>query len=589
MFKKILFLSLMGILLFACEKKEVKIIQKEETPAITKTAIDKPIMTKPAWKGTGPNKRFYKVAEKLDRDGDLYLYMDIKNALREAAQGFQQISESSDMPDELRTLFPSLVNSLENTGLFGMEDFGMSGIRIDDRYQYKTYIRANDTKTVLFRMLGETPHTSLALKYAPNDIILFHAMDMDLPTLHSFIKSLTQGDNPVIPTQDYNDTMQKFQEEFGISIDELVSGLGTEFAFLLRLDPNQTIKIPDTSLVIRQPQFAILIPTKQTVLHEAIAQNLSKNNITLNDIQSDAIKRTQIAIPPIPDFPMNPEIAFVGEYEILCSHASLMDEILNAMKNGKGLSGTVEFQSFMKNLPQKYNGLTFISEKFGQEIITQISNALNTEEMKGKVNTQALSDFLKIFLGGRMSVRINEPEGIWIVTQQIVGKDSMTLPGVSGAVLMSLNSGGAVGVVMILSAIAIPNFLEAQTRSKVSRTKADMRSLATAIESYNVDYNTYPSPNMNELREAPGILTTPVAYITGIPQDSFAAEKGAKIRYYRKDNAYLLYAAGPDRVIDIDPEADFDPQNLEKLKDKTYDPTNGTVSSGDIVRTNRGY
>jgi hypothetical protein len=389
--------------------------------------------------------------------------------------------------------------------------------------------------------------------------------------------------------QDYNETTQKFQQEFGLSIDELVSSLGTEFAFIFRLDPMQTIKIPDSSLVINQPQFALLIPTKQKVLHEAIAQNLKKNNIVLNDAQTDAIKRTQIAIPPTPDFPMNPEIAFDGEYEIICSHASLMDEILNAMKNGKGLTATVEFQNFMKNLPEKYNGITFISEKLGQQIIVQISNALNTEEMKGKVDTQALSEFLKIFLGGRMSVRINEPEGIWIVTRQMVGRDSMTLPGVSGAVLMSLNSGGAVSVAMILSAIAIPNFLEAQVRSKISRTKADMRTLSTAIESYNVDHGTYPPGNRDELRETPNMLTTPVAYITRIPEDPFSPESGGKICYYLKGNDYLLYAAGPDRVIDIDPEADFDPQDRYKMIDKIYDPTNGTVSKGDIIRTNRGY
>ena len=51
-----------------------------------------------------------------------------------------------------------------------------------------------------------------------------------------------------------------------------------------------------------------------------------------------------------------------------------------------------------------------------------------------------------------------------------------------------------VAIIAILAAIAVPNFLEAQTRSKVSRAKADMRSLATALEAYAVDYNNYPPP-----------------------------------------------------------------------------------------------
>ena len=49
-----------------------------------------------------------------------------------------------------------------------------------------------------------------------------------------------------------------------------------------------------------------------------------------------------------------------------------------------------------------------------------------------------------------------------------------------------------VAIIAILAAIAVPNFLEAQTRSKVSRVKNDTRALSTAIEAYHVDHNEYP-------------------------------------------------------------------------------------------------
>lgn len=48
-----------------------------------------------------------------------------------------------------------------------------------------------------------------------------------------------------------------------------------------------------------------------------------------------------------------------------------------------------------------------------------------------------------------------------------------------------------VAIIAILAAIAVPNFLEAQVRAKVSRAKTDMRSIATAIEAYRVDHNAY--------------------------------------------------------------------------------------------------
>ena len=54
-----------------------------------------------------------------------------------------------------------------------------------------------------------------------------------------------------------------------------------------------------------------------------------------------------------------------------------------------------------------------------------------------------------------------------------------------------------VAIISILAAIAVPNFLEAQTRSRVSRVKADMRSLVLAVQSYHVDNNSFPVRHNN--------------------------------------------------------------------------------------------
>src|SRR5512136_1023495 len=85
-----------------------------------------------------------------------------------------------------------------------------------------------------------------------------------------------------------------------------------------------------------------------------------------------------------------------------------------------------------------------------------------------------------------------------------------------------------VAIIAILAAIAVPNFLEAQTRSKVSRAKADMRSLATGIEAYRVDQNHYPLDGaffwwkgLPQPESPLYVLTTPVAYMTQVPMDVF--------------------------------------------------------------------
>ncbi len=195
-----------------------------------------------------------------------------------------------------------------------------------------------------------------------------------------------------------------------------------------------------------------------------------------------------------------------------------------------------------------------------------------------------------------------------------------------------------VAIITILSAIAVPNFLEAQTRSKVARIQSDQRTIATGLESYRVDHNAYPrrqrtpasgviAPFGNALTRfedmtgskfvpatdttaASGTmgLTTPVAYLTNIPKDVFENTlappnrlidywDGEIIRRHRPLNQqnskngaqWVLISVGPDGYYgqgstlqgNVPGNPDNSYQNTYK---RTYDPTNGTLSLGNINR-----
>jgi len=114
-----------------------------------------------------------------------------------------------------------------------------------------------------------------------------------------------------------------------------------------------------------------------------------------------------------------------------------------------------------------------------------------------------------------------------------------------------------VAIIAILAAIAVPNFLEAQTRAKVSRVKADMRTVVTGLESYFVDNNRYPANLldaanrrnvMNMSMMTPGgvmpfvpyTVTTPVSYISSVPLDTFnpriMADHQHSFQYFNSTN-----------------------------------------------------
>lgn len=185
-----------------------------------------------------------------------------------------------------------------------------------------------------------------------------------------------------------------------------------------------------------------------------------------------------------------------------------------------------------------------------------------------------------------------------------------------------------VAIIAILAAIAVPNFLEAQVRAKVSRCKADMRSLATAVESYAVDHNKYPDASFaaitfsfnNRLLN----ITTPVAYMTSLPLDAFRTKRTkfpdpgrpdtstfdytdrqtaiepASPRFgfnlFAIDFAYSRYFGGSPPWFILSPGPDFNNAPFDvgtpipgltarRQVLESYDPTNGTVSRGAIWRT----
>ena len=194
-----------------------------------------------------------------------------------------------------------------------------------------------------------------------------------------------------------------------------------------------------------------------------------------------------------------------------------------------------------------------------------------------------------------------------------------------------------VAIIAILAAIAVPNFLEAQIRAKVSRVKNDMRSVNTALEAYVVDNNKYPVGRVDFANPIFGFyplsaqfeLTTPIAYMSSVSfEDPFFPTKGAAdtvtirrpIYYFSYDyypgtpllstawgmsivqfnsqhpamrtyKAFSLVSAGPDRGHNGAEWAIFDDvptltstEGWPFRANRVYDPTNGTVSGGDIIR-----
>ncbi len=200
-----------------------------------------------------------------------------------------------------------------------------------------------------------------------------------------------------------------------------------------------------------------------------------------------------------------------------------------------------------------------------------------------------------------------------------------------------------VAIIGILAAIAVPNFLNAQNKAKLSRNMADLRAIYYGVEQMQMDtghmlvdiwdYNTEEGKKIvqdvfhgiggvSAAQRTPDMilapLTSPIAYMTGIPQDPFLKnardlsgrgldvplttyvyvdedpdipgsdmfftlfDRNDSVDVDRKvetieEGRYAIIGAGPDGVL-----GNKHISTSSSIVGIPFDPTNGQLSSGDI-------
>lgn len=186
-----------------------------------------------------------------------------------------------------------------------------------------------------------------------------------------------------------------------------------------------------------------------------------------------------------------------------------------------------------------------------------------------------------------------------------------------------------VAILGVLAAIAIHNLQLARIRAAVGRAAEEQRMLAMTLETYRLDNEGYPRsviPGVHAFNLAArfAALTSPVAYLGTPPNDVFprrldngytkhkidqapggrayvygradAALSRGSYKFHAGEEFIMLASAGPDKILRqiyyYPPSTTqrtancpvCDPVIAPQAQVVIYDPSNGTISNGDIYR-----
>ncbi len=163
-----------------------------------------------------------------------------------------------------------------------------------------------------------------------------------------------------------------------------------------------------------------------------------------------------------------------------------------------------------------------------------------------------------------------------------------------------------VAIIGILAAIAVPNFLNAQLRAKITRSFSDMDAIAKTLDMYRLDQNSFPPSNYAESYPQRPFrrLTTPIAYLNSFPEDPFRQNaltqdhslyitSGPDYTYYMCDDTDAYDGPStmgkPTRKADYKMSFDWfmiSPGPAPGDKWIFYDISNGLASQGFIYHSN---
>lgn len=162
-----------------------------------------------------------------------------------------------------------------------------------------------------------------------------------------------------------------------------------------------------------------------------------------------------------------------------------------------------------------------------------------------------------------------------------------------------------VAIIGILAAIAVPNFLNAQLRAKISRVVSEEKSVANAYLMYKMDNPKWP-PHIDRDPAQHRYVTTPISYLSTSIIDIFAQSQYARgdstwvnsVGQYHCEPAFFWHTNqwtgavknepvyfGNNRnaayfVMSYGPDLDFDQYKSDAA---LYDSSNGLTSNGDIL------
>ncbi len=461
---------------------------------------------------------FLAVTKHLQLGGPLFAYVDIDGDMRTLAGNLQGTMQRLS-PAQFGPMMQASQHLTEVLGVLGLEDIraiGMSSVPDGGYFQNRTFFYTPGERHGLMAALGGKAAPFALVKLAPADADIYTETEIDFAAVYKTAKAVVGKVAGEPASSQWEKSLKEAGEAAALSVLDLIYGLKGHAAFVLRVEPRETLRLPLGPQPVTIPQFSFLFVIEGVA---APVEDALKKSPEFKQSQAEALRFYEFA-QPLPIKGLTPLIAARGSTLYVGSSKEFITECLNRKS---GLADTAKFREAVARVGTEGNGLSYFSPQLFQKLreIPTLNPELPPESL---ASLRSILDLMPEPDRPLVAVRANLPEGILMRSywHRSLKSDLATV-----AVYNPLTVG-------VLAAMAVPAFQKVRMASQEKAVLNNLRQLAAAADMYYLETGR-TSARYDE-------LVGPTRYIKAL--NSVVGENYRSLRFVEKEELAITLPDG---------------------------------------------
>jgi hypothetical protein len=325
--------------------------------------------------------RFEQTMANLDTGGDLLLVTDVSGLLEGLVTHFQKLATfaADQDPDAARAgeVLERVTAFLDKSGVYALRGLGVSSVpRPGGGFDTKAFINrdAKAAELPLWRALcGSAPRVLKGTAFLPAGTVLAGVDNAELGELWPLLRAGVREIAPPEAAAAFDAWASNQTARLGVSLDALATSLGDETLLAVVFAPPEKKPAPGA------PAAGPALPFDPALLLGLAVRDAKLQTLILTQLKqagtpsmTNQVGETAVYTVPVPvpaPFPVQPSFATHKGMFLAGSSLRVVTEAIEASEKGGGLAADKAFQAAFAGLPEKNNGLTYISQDFGKDLI----------------------------------------------------------------------------------------------------------------------------------------------------------------------------------------------------------------------------